>query len=226
MVSIERSAWTGENWEALLYHISTVSGNRFSVMNSGVTNTTSAMLKLVCIFAVLATTLAVDGDFDIDIGIPRAKGTCQFRCVSDGSCLLDFAQTCDGVEDCPQGEDEDCGSLCDPETCLLRDNCHCLSTSPPGGLEPKDVPQMILINTENEIPYSGIFSTRSTDKDGKAIRVPRKNPNGCQATGTFFFRHEYTNYAYVKQVYARGHEIGSLSIRVAPRAAFSLPGPI
>lgn len=38
---------------------------------------------------------------------------------------------------------------CDPNTCKIENNCHCASTSAPGGLSPADTPQVkyrIIVN--------------------------------------------------------------------------------
>lgn len=41
----------------------------------------------------------------------------------------------------------------------------------------------------------------------------RTNPDGCPAAATFFVSHEYTDYAKVHELWARGHEIALHSIR-------------
>lgn len=39
---------------------------------------------------------------------------------------------------------------CDPNTCKLP-NCLCASTSPPGGLQPKDTPQFVVITFDDSV---------------------------------------------------------------------------
>jgi len=91
---------------------------------------------------------------------------------------------------------------CDPKVCRLPD-CNCGSSTIPGGLKPKQVPQIVLITFDDAINdlnweiYEEIFNSG------------RKNPNGCPPLGTFYVSHEWTDYGQVQTLYSRGHEMAS-----------------
>merc|ERR1711936_936213 len=133
----------------------------------------------------------------------------------DGQCLPKLL-FCDDKIDCVDGSDENlCDSRndpnkadeCDPSLCSLP-NCYCSvsGTDVPGGLDPQQVPQMIMltfddaINDNNLEIYEQIF-------DGGL-----KNPNGCDVKATFFVSHEYNNYSMVQELHRRGHEMAAHSI--------------
>jgi len=133
----------------------------------------------------------------------------------DGQCLPKLL-FCDDKTDCVDGSDENlCDSRndpnkadeCDPSLCSLP-NCYCSvsGTDVPGGLDPQQVPQMIMltfddaINDNNLEIYEQIF-------DGGL-----KNPNGCDVKATFFVSHEYNNYSMVQELHRRGHEMAAHSI--------------
>merc|ERR1712142_351242 len=118
----------------------------------------------------------------------------------DGQCLPK-ALFCDARND-PNRADE-----CNPSLCSLP-HCYCSvsGTDVPGGLDPQDVPQMILltfddaINNNNMEIYEQIF-------DGGL-----KNPNGCDIKATFFVSHQFNNYSMVQELHRRGHEMAAHSI--------------
>ena len=91
---------------------------------------------------------------------------------------------------------------CDAKLCKLPD-CNCGSSAIPGGLKPKQVPQIVMITFDDAINdlnweiYEEIFN------NGK------KNPNGCPPLGTFYVSHEWTDYGQVQTLYSRGHEMAS-----------------
>ncbi|CAO3632042.1 unnamed protein product [Cunninghamella blakesleeana] len=87
---------------------------------------------------------------------------------------------------------------CDPNTCKLP-NCHCASTSPPGGLAAKDVPQFVVITFDDSV-QAKLLQTANT-----MLNV--KNPNGCGAKGTWYVSMEYTDFSLVQQWYANGNEV-------------------
>jgi len=133
----------------------------------------------------------------------------------DGQCLPKLL-FCDDKIDCVDGSDENlCDSRndpnkadeCDPSLCSLP-NCYCSvsGTDVPGGLDPQQVPQMIMLtfddalNDNNLEIYEQIF-------DGGL-----KNPNGCDVKATFFVSHEYNNYSMVQELHRRGHEMAAHSI--------------
>ena len=91
---------------------------------------------------------------------------------------------------------------CDPKQCKLPD-CNCGSSTIPGGLKAKQVPQIVMITFDDAINdlnweiYEEIFNSG------------RKNPNGCPPLGTFYVSHEWTDYGQVQTLYSRGHEMAS-----------------
>ncbi|CAG2165007.1 unnamed protein product, partial [Oppiella nova] len=104
---------------------------------------------------------------------------------------------------------------CDPNQCQLP-NCFCSEegTSIPGGLNPSETPQMVLIN------FSGALNELVFELYKKALgytskfnaHQTRHNPNGCGIRATFFINHEYSNYAQIQWLAAQGHEIAMHSI--------------
>ncbi|KAI7868079.1 hypothetical protein BDF14DRAFT_1796138 [Spinellus fusiger] len=87
---------------------------------------------------------------------------------------------------------------CSPDTCKPP-NCMCASQSPPGGLSPKDVPQMVVITFDDSV-QEGLYQT--------ALKMlNQKNPNGCPAHGTWYVSMQYTDFSLVQQWYANGHEV-------------------
>ncbi|KAF7723749.1 hypothetical protein EC973_001725 [Apophysomyces ossiformis] len=87
---------------------------------------------------------------------------------------------------------------CDPNTCKLP-QCQCASTSPPGGLSPKDVPQFVTITFDDSI-QAKLLATAN-----ELLNV--KNPNGCPAKGSWYVSMEYTDFSLVQQWYANGNEV-------------------
>jgi len=103
-------------------------------------------------------------------------------------------------------EEGDLAPQCDTSTCILP-NCFCSKdgTLIPGGLEPSETPQMVIISMDDAVNQNNYDSYRKVF-DG------RKNPNNCPIRGTFFLAHEYTNYQMVQQLHYDGHEIGTYSV--------------
>lgn len=103
---------------------------------------------------------------------------------------------------------------CDSK-CQLPD-CFCSpdGTSIPGGLQPNQVPQMVVLS------FSGAVNELVFDHYKKILGYSNKfgsgqsrlNPNGCGIKATFFVSHEYTSYAQIHWLAAQGHEIGLHSI--------------
>jgi len=138
-----------------------------------------------------------------------------FLACGDGSCLRKEL-FCDDEPNCPDGSDENlCGprtdpnraTACDPEICRLPD-CFCSPTSTkiPGGLDPADVPQMIVLSFDDAV------NSNNFEIYKRLFNGQRKNPNSCDIRATFFVSHKYTNYSMVQELYRVGHEIASHSI--------------
>ncbi|ORX44366.1 hypothetical protein BCR36DRAFT_586224 [Piromyces finnis] len=88
---------------------------------------------------------------------------------------------------------------CDPNTCKLPD-CLCPSHLPPGGIDPKDAPQFVLISYDDAVNDSTFGIIKNMYK-GLA------HSNGCPVVATHFLQNQYTNYHYVQQLYSQGDEI-------------------
>ncbi|XP_076306731.1 uncharacterized protein LOC143223121 [Tachypleus tridentatus] len=93
---------------------------------------------------------------------------------------------------------------CNTNKCLLPD-CRCGGSDVPGGLSPKDIPQIVLLTFDDGINdlNSDIY---------KEIFTGRTNPNGCPILGTFYVSHEWTDYGRVQTLYSQGHEMASHTI--------------
>ncbi|GAK65039.1 carbohydrate esterase family 4 protein [Moesziomyces antarcticus] len=89
---------------------------------------------------------------------------------------------------------------CNPATCQLP-KCHCADTNPPGGLDPKDVPQFIVFTADDAVQDYTINSVNQ-------FLAQRKNPNGCKPLMSYYVSLNYTNYAQVTELYVNGNDIG------------------
>ncbi|KAG8228565.1 hypothetical protein J437_LFUL008643 [Ladona fulva] len=95
--------------------------------------------------------------------------------------------------------------VCSDTNCA-RPSCSCFSTAIPGGLDVKDVPQMVMLTYDDAISqllYDDYYSKNMFN---------RQNPNGCNISATFFTTHEYNDYHMTYQMYRQGHEIALHSI--------------
>ncbi|CAO4385948.1 unnamed protein product [Caenorhabditis nigoni] len=92
-------------------------------------------------------------------------------------------------------------------SCKLPD-CFCTSTGkmPPDNLDPKQVPQMVLLSFDDPIT-DRIINTLKSLFSGKI-----RNPNGCAIKGTFFVSHQWNNYDQTLWLHSKGNEIGVNSI--------------
>lgn len=105
----------------------------------------------------------------------------------------------DGGISGPTSSPEAAGYSCDSNKCQLP-NCHCASTSPPGGLSPSDVPQFIVFTADDAIQSYTLNAVNN-------LLAHRKNPNGCPITMTYFTSTNYTNFTLVTDWFVAGNEI-------------------
>ena len=74
-----------------------------------------------------------------------------------------------------------------------------VSTTPPGGVDPQNVPQMILVTFDDAVNpdvYERINLIRG-----------HTNPDGSPVAFTFFVSNHYTNYWQLHELHSDGHEI-------------------
>ncbi|EPQ30700.1 uncharacterized protein PFL1_01601 [Pseudozyma flocculosa PF-1] len=88
---------------------------------------------------------------------------------------------------------------CDPNKCKLPD-CHCADTNPPGGLDPKDVPQFIVFTADDAVQS---YTIAAVDQ----FLAQRKNPNGCTPKMSYYTQTMYTNYSMVTELYVNGNDV-------------------
>ena len=95
---------------------------------------------------------------------------------------------------------------CSPNICKLPD-CRCSGVDIPGNLPRVKVPQMVMLSFDDAVngQVNGFYETLFADGE-------LKNPNGCNATATFFVSHEYTEYQMVQKLYHNRHEIADHTI--------------
>ncbi|XP_072946451.1 chitin deacetylase 8-like [Epargyreus clarus] len=101
------------------------------------------------------------------------------------------------------GNDLEIAKECNEATCILP-NCRCSSTDIPGGLDPRDTPQLVLLTFDDGVNVVNVQKYRTL--------YGRKNKNGCPIGVTYFVNHEYTNYRLVNELYNMGFEIALHSI--------------
>lgn len=91
------------------------------------------------------------------------------------------------------------GYSCDPSQCKLP-SCNCASVTPPGGLQPCQVPQFIIFTADDAVQSYTIDAVNQ-------FLAQRKNPNACPPRMTYFTSLNYTNYTLVTDWYVAGNEI-------------------
>ncbi|KAJ3358364.1 hypothetical protein GGF32_000464 [Allomyces javanicus] len=88
---------------------------------------------------------------------------------------------------------------CDLTTCKLP-NCQYAQIRPPAGLDPSQVPQFITITFDDAV--NAVTYAPTTQ-----LLQGIKNPDGCEANGTYYVSAQYTDWHAVQTLYAAGHEI-------------------
>ncbi|THH08345.1 hypothetical protein EW145_g2756 [Phellinidium pouzarii] len=116
--------------------------------------------------------------------------------------LLAVAQ--DGSITGPTSSASAAGYSCDPTSCKLPD-CACASTSPPGGLDPSQVPQFIVFTADDAIQSYTLDAVNQ-------FLAQRKNPNGCAPKMTYFTSSNHTNYTLVTDWFVAGNEIADYTM--------------
>jgi len=91
------------------------------------------------------------------------------------------------------------GYSCDPNVCKPP-SCTCASQLPPGGINPKDAPQFVILSYDDAVNDSTFPILKNMYK-GLA------HSNGCPVVATHFVQNVYTNYHQVQQLYAQGDEV-------------------
>ncbi|CAO1384653.1 unnamed protein product [Diamesa hyperborea] len=135
---------------------------------------------------------------------------------ADGTCLPN-EYFCDGSVDCPDASDEgycnvnddpNAVDTCDPANCALPD-CFCSKdgTQIPGGLNPSETPQMIMLTFDDSVNFDNWELYQN-----KLFTSDRINPNDCPIRATFFVSHQFTDYQKVQKLWQDGHEIAIHSI--------------
>lgn len=90
---------------------------------------------------------------------------------------------------------------CDPVVCVLPD-CHCASVDPPGGLNPADIPQFILVSFDDGV--MDYWESFVTD-----LLRGLQNPGGRKTLRTYFVNIKDSDPALIKKLYDDGHEIAN-----------------
>lgn len=104
------------------------------------------------------------------------------------------------------------GEFCSYENCHPP-NCRCKADDIPGGFDPSNTPQMIMLTFDDAVNEANYYNFRKLLDD-------KYNPGGCPVLSTFYVSHEYTDYQMVQELYAAGHEIASHSISHRQPAAW------
>ncbi|CAG0915709.1 unnamed protein product [Notodromas monacha] len=106
----------------------------------------------------------------------------------------------------PQPAYNEPATKCRPDVCLLPD-CYCGGgKTVPGGYEPQDIPQVVLLTFDDAV------NDLNKELFQDLFERGRVNPNGCPIQATFYVSHEWTDYSQVQNLYADGHEIASHTI--------------
>lgn len=100
---------------------------------------------------------------------------------------------------------------CDAATCPTA-SCACASTSPPGGLDSKDIPMFVLLTHDDAV-------NTMQNRVVRTVTDGYKNKNGCNVPATWFTMKGKTNCTFVQQLVKDNHEIAGHTLdhlRLAP----------
>lgn len=86
------------------------------------------------------------------------------------------------------------------KNCKLPE-CLCKSISPPNGVRPENVPQVVYITVDGSIDFHSYSNMK------KIFEKKRINPNGCPIKGTVFATDSNSNSLITKMLHADGFEI-------------------
>ncbi len=92
-----------------------------------------------------------------------------------------------------QALDYSCSNCASPD-------CVCANIQPPGGLDPTNVPQIVLITFDDAVS-TGTYAVC------QSILTNHVNPNGTPIQATFYINTDWNDYRLTQQLYAQGHEI-------------------
>uniref|UniRef100_A0A7M5V0B3 NodB homology domain-containing protein n=2 Tax=Clytia hemisphaerica TaxID=252671 RepID=A0A7M5V0B3_9CNID len=84
--------------------------------------------------------------------------------------------------------------------CKSIENCRCLSYKTPGRLPRNQTPKIVMLTFDDNV--NGVNNMLF-----KELLDGRLNPNKCPITTTFFVSDIGTNYAIVKNLHMKGHEM-------------------
>ena len=96
---------------------------------------------------------------------------------------------------------------CSAQTNCHLPNCYCDAEKIPGGLAVTETPQIVMVTFDDAVNGENIALIN------RFFQPNRTNPNGCPITGTFFVSNDWTDYRLVGDLYQKGHEIASHSIK-------------
>ncbi|UMM42437.1 hypothetical protein L5515_018269 [Caenorhabditis briggsae] len=160
------------------------------------TGTTTCQNNTTCVFGYC---VIPQDEIDKETPMKKSENDGKKKCSSYKDCGKQAARRTQQprtLTECPRD-----GS------CKLPD-CFCTSTGkmPPDNLDPKQVPQMVLLSFDDPIT-DRIINTLKSLFSGKI-----RNPNGCAIKGTFFVSHQWNNYDQTLWLHSKGNEIGVNSI--------------
>ncbi|KAL4424145.1 hypothetical protein ABPG75_001446 [Micractinium tetrahymenae] len=126
----------------------------------------------------------------------RRAATWAALLLMAGACLLASAEPV-------EVPGYNCPAACKPP------NCKCASHDIPGGLDPANTPQFVVLTNDDAITVTTMPVI--LDITSKAY-----NPQGCEIPATWFVSQNYTDYHLVQEVYMKNHEIATHTLYHVP----------